>query len=162
MACAGSTVGDFLTLNFIFSYCSSSILCCGKLKTHHTNIIYSLYRHVVLKIYMHSCVASEISEAEMEMYKRMNRDTKHPGSRVVRSLLDSFRVKGPDGEHQCLVHQPLWEDLYTFLKRDSTKLLPKELAASTLYHLFLALDFIHRECGLIHTGKANGVKSSPH
>ena len=117
---------------------------------------YSDRRHVALKVYMHSKAVGDVFEAELDIYKRMEKGSKrHPGSRVVRALLDTFNVSGPAGEHRCLVHDPLWEDLHTFVQRSAVKRLPPDLAASILHHLFLGLDFLHTECQVIHTGKAH-------
>lgn len=87
------------------------------------------------------------------MYKRMERDSKnHPGRSAVRTLLDSFDLDGPEGQHRCLVHPPLWESVLTFLHRNPVRRLPLPVLAFVLYRLFLALDFLHTECQIIHAG----------
>ncbi|KAG4429982.1 hypothetical protein IFR05_014532 [Cadophora sp. M221] len=84
--------------------------------------------------------------------------SKHPGRGAVRELLDSFNVAGPDGHHQCLVHPPLWESVLTFLHRNSVRRLPAPVLAFVLRRLFLALDFLHTECQIIHTDiKADNI-----
>ena len=90
---------------------------------------------------------------EVTMYKRMSScSEKHPGRDAVRGLLDSFDVTGPDGCHRCLVHPPLLESLLAFLRRNPIRRLPALVLAFTLYRLFLALDYLHTECQIIHTG----------
>lgn len=90
---------------------------------------------------------------ELDMYKRIERGSKnHPGRYAVRSLLDSFDLDGPDGQHRCLVHPPLWESVRTFLYRNPVRRLPVPVLAFVLKRLFLALDFLHTECKIIHTG----------
>jgi serine/threonine-protein kinase SRPK3 len=90
---------------------------------------------------------------ELHMYKRMERGSKnHPGHDAVRSLLDFFDVDGPEGQHRCLVHPPLWESILTFLHRNPVQRLPPPVLAFVLKRLFLALDFLHTECKIIHTG----------
>lgn len=91
---------------------------------------------------------------ELNMYKRMKErgSANHPGRNAVRELLDSFDVEGPDGRHRCLVHPPLWESVLTFLRRNPIMRLPAPVLAVFLQRLFLALDFLHRECLIIHTG----------
>jgi hypothetical protein len=61
-------------------------------------------------------------------------------------------VDGPDGRHRCLVHAPLWESVLTFLHRNPVRRLPTPIVAFILKNLFLALDFLHAECEIIHTG----------
>lgn len=90
---------------------------------------------------------------EMNIYKRIEAGPKrHPGYDAVRSLLDSFDVEGPDGKHRCLVHPPLFESILTFLRRKPVGRLPVPIVAFVLKRLFLALDFLHTECQVIHTG----------
>ena len=71
----------------------------------------------------------------------------------MRPLLDFFQLTGPDGEHQCLVHPPLWENVRTFLARNPVGRLPKPVLGIVLYRLFQALDYLHNECRIVHTGK---------
>jgi hypothetical protein len=90
---------------------------------------------------------------EVGMYNRISSSSsKHPGRGAVRELLDSFDVAGPDGSHRCLVHPPLWESVLTFLHRNPVRRLPAPVLAFVLRRLFLALDFLHSECQVIHTG----------
>ena len=90
---------------------------------------------------------------ELKMYKRMEIASKtHPGRDAVRSLLDSFDVDGPEDKHRCLVHPPLWESVLTFLHRNPVRRLPSPVLAFVLQRLFLALDYLHTECKIIHAG----------
>lgn len=92
-------------------------------------------------------------EHELGIYKKLEAgSSRHPGHGAVRKLLDSFWIKGPDGEHQCLVHPPLWDSVRTLLARNPIGRLPVPAFAMVMRRLFLALDFMHRECRLIHTG----------
>ncbi|KAI1936707.1 hypothetical protein LOZ12_006189 [Ophidiomyces ophidiicola] len=74
----------------------------------------------------------------------------HPGRNAVRMLLDSFEVHGPTDKHRCLVHPPLWESVLTFLRRNPIHRLPVPVMAAVLQYLFLALDYLHSECKIIH------------
>lgn len=83
---------------------------------------------------------------ELEMYNQISASsTEHPGRSAVRELLDSF-------DHRCLVHSPLWESIWTFLNRNPVGRLPPVALAVTLRRLFLALDYFHTQCKVIHTG----------
>ncbi|KAH1293574.1 hypothetical protein KXX13_006852 [Aspergillus fumigatus] len=94
---------------------------------------------------------------ELQMYKRMERGSKnHPGRSAVRSLLDSFDVDGPEDKHRCLVHPPLWDSVLTFLHRNPEQRLPAPVLAFVLKRLFLALDYLHTECQIIHAGIYSG------
>ncbi|KAI8947219.1 kinase-like domain-containing protein [Xylaria longipes] len=67
--------------------------------------------------------------------------------------LDSFRVTGPDGEHLCLVHPPLWESVADAVRRCLPPRLPTSGLWFVLKDLFLALEYLHKECQIIHTGR---------
>ncbi|KAK4107615.1 serine threonine protein kinase, CMGC group [Canariomyces notabilis] len=118
-------------------------------------------RHVTLKLFIHSESLGSQVDHELAIYKRISassKDTKHPGRGAVRELLDSFDVAGPDGCHRCLVHPPLWESVLTFLHRNPVRRLPAPVLAFVLRRLFLALDFLHTECNVIHTDiKADNI-----
>lgn len=114
---------------------------------------------MALKLFVNSGSVGEQLDHELTMYKRISRSlTKHPGRSAVRGLLDSFYVTGPDGCHGCLVHPPLWESVLTFLHRNPVRRLPVPVLAFVLRRLFLALDFLHTECQIIHTDiKADNI-----
>jgi serine/threonine-protein kinase SRPK3 len=50
------------------------------------------------------------------------------------------------------VHPPLWESVLTFLHRNPVRRLPKPVLAFVLQRLFVALDYLHTECQIIHAG----------
>jgi hypothetical protein len=92
-------------------------------------------------------------DQEVSIYRRINDSTAtHPGRGAARNLLDSFDVSDPDGTHRCLVHPPLGESIMTFLHRNPEARLPAPVMAFVLRRLFQALDFLHTECRVIHTG----------
>ncbi|KAK0610781.1 kinase-like domain-containing protein [Immersiella caudata] len=116
-------------------------------------------RHVALKLFIHSQSLGTQVDHELSMYNQISTAPKrHPGRSSVRELLDSFEVTGPDGSHRCLVHPPLWESVLTFLHRNPVRRLPATVLAVVLRRLFLALDFLHTECKIIHTDiKADNI-----
>lgn len=103
--------------------------------------------YVALKI-----ISAELSEnchelMILELLKK-NRDT-HPGQNYVTSLLGSFRVKGPNGMHVCLVLKvgvpvkPAWLKLELAQKTQSTQRMALQVAQG--------LSYLH-SCGLAHGG----------
>ncbi|KAJ5507899.1 hypothetical protein N7527_010042 [Penicillium freii] len=116
-------------------------------------------RYVTLKIFINSTSLGQQLDDELKMYQRIERASKfHPGRNAVRSLLDSFYVDGPKDKHRCLVHPPLWESVLTFLHRNPIRQLPKPVLAFVLQRLFLALDYLHTECKIVHADiKADNI-----
>ena len=92
-------------------------------------------------------------EKETEVYNYLNACTaSHDGSILVRKALDSFQIDATEGPYHCLVHQPLGISLQDLQNRFRAKVLPEKLVKLTLIHLLLALDYLHSEAGIIHTG----------
>lgn len=78
---------------------------------------------------------------------------KHPGAEYVRSMIDTMLIPRSGGDHQCLIQQPLWDSLHDLRRRRDTPCFTEELLKLTLVQIFHALDFLHTECRLVHTGK---------
>jgi serine/threonine-protein kinase SRPK3 len=117
---------------------------------------YSGRRHVTLKIYMQTSSMGQHVDNELKMYSRIaqppKRSRNHPGRAAVRTLLDSFDVQGPEDKHRCLVHAPLWQSVLAFLRCNPVERLPAAVLAAVLQRVFVALDYLHAECQIIHTG----------
>lgn len=113
---------------------------------------YSGRRYVMLKIFVQASFTGQQADDELKMYRRTEQSPKgHPGRDAVRTLLDTFYIDGPEGKHRCLVHPPLWDSVLTFLRRSPVKRPPSAIVAFILRRLFLALDYLHTECQIIHT-----------
>ena len=116
----------------------------------------SCRRYVALKIFIASAAMGHQLDDELNIYARLSsKSTAHPGRPAIRSLLDRFSIDGPTDIHQCLVHVPLWENVWTFLHRNPIQRLPTPVLAFVLQRVFLALDYLHTECQIIHTGKSS-------
>lgn len=90
---------------------------------------------------------------EVEAYERLNAcRASHAGAMFVRTALDSFQIGPVGGLYQFLVHRPLGISLYDLRTQFTAKLLPEKLLKMTLLHVLLALDYLHTEAGIIHTG----------
>ncbi|KFY85191.1 hypothetical protein V500_08643 [Pseudogymnoascus sp. VKM F-4518 (FW-2643)] len=109
-------------------------------------------KYVMLKISIQASSMGQQAEHELKMYRRMEQAPKgHPGRDAVRTLLDTFYIDGPGDKHQCLVHPPLFESILEFLRRNPVERLPSAVIAFVLLRLFMALDYLHTECQIIHT-----------
>ena len=97
---------------------------------------------------------STSSARELAAYQHLDSiATANPGAQFVRKLHDSFKIQGIEGEHLCLVHEPLGISLETFREVMPLKRLPEKLLKAVLRHLLQALDCLHRDAEMIHTGE---------
>ncbi|KAL9609834.1 MAG: hypothetical protein Q9167_005422 [Letrouitia subvulpina] len=79
----------------------------------------------------------------------MNLQSKHPGRDYLRKAIDTFTLQGPHGEHQCLVHKPMLENMQELLCRNPSCRLSKDLLRVLLQGLLSALDYLHSEAQAI-------------
>ncbi|KAJ5642708.1 kinase-like protein [Penicillium lividum] len=90
-------------------------------------------RYVMLKIFVQASSMGQQVDNELNMYKYMQQSpTAHPGRDVIRKLLDTFHIEGPQDTHRCLVHLPLWESVLAFLRRNPIERLPSPARSTGL------------------------------
>jgi non-specific serine/threonine protein kinase len=78
--------------------------------------------------------------------------SKHPGRNFIRKLLDHFYIQGPYGRHVCLVHEPLEMTADILVKMSPGQVMTLDDMKPGIRQLLIALDFLHSECRIIHTG----------
>ena len=67
-------------------------------------------------------------------------------------LLDQFKHEGPNGQHICFVFDVLGHHLDFQTAKYENGRLPIKAVRTIARQLLLGLDFVHRECRIIHTG----------
>lgn len=109
-------------------------------------------RHVALKVVRSASHYTETALDEIKLLKKIvDANPSHPGRPHVVSLLDSFEHKGPNGQHVCMVFEVLGENLLGLIKRWNHRGIPMPLVKQIVKQVLLGLDYLHRECGIIHT-----------
>ncbi|KZT33954.1 kinase-like protein [Sistotremastrum suecicum HHB10207 ss-3] len=109
-------------------------------------------RHVALKVVKSAPRYTETAIDEIKLLQRtITADPHHPGRRHVISLLDHFRHQGENGTHVCMVFEVLGENLLGLIKRHQNKGVPMHLVKQIAKQVLLGLDYMHRQCGMIHT-----------
>ncbi|KAL8980546.1 MAG: hypothetical protein Q9177_005848, partial [Variospora cf. flavescens] len=71
--------------------------------------------HVVLKVFTNDLQNREEINVNNHL---MNVQSKHPGREHIRVALDAFSMQGPNGEHHCLVYEPMLESAQELLRRN--------------------------------------------
>jgi serine/threonine-protein kinase SRPK3 len=109
-------------------------------------------KHVALKVVRSAAHYTETALDEIKLLKKVvDANKNHPGRAHVVSLLDSFNHKGPHGMHVCMVFEVLGENLLGLIKRWNHRGIPMPLVKQITKQVLLGLDYLHRECGIIHT-----------
>ncbi|KAF2097387.1 serine/threonine protein kinase, CMGC family [Rhizodiscina lignyota] len=109
-------------------------------------------KHVALKVVRSAAHYTETALDEIKLLNKVvNANESHPGRKHVVSLLDSFTHKGPNGNHVCMVFEVLGENLLGLIKRWNHRGIPIPLVKQITKQVLLGLDYLHRECGIIHT-----------
>lgn len=106
------------------------------------------------------CKSGPALEARHERDIEQHIAAKNPASagyRFIRTHIDSFEVTGPYGKHLCLVYEPLREPLWMLRMRLEGDRLPLLLIKNYTYLLLAALDYLHSECRVVHTGMENSL-----
>ncbi|KAL2256675.1 hypothetical protein VTK26DRAFT_1319 [Humicola hyalothermophila] len=75
---------------------------------------------------------------------------KHPGRRFIRLALDSFELRGKNGPHVCIVHEPLGLSLAD-IRLSLGGALPATFVQSMAFAVLVGLDFLHSAAGVVHT-----------
>jgi serine/threonine protein kinase len=124
----------------------------GKLQAERRSLYFRPY--AVLKFCKCGYVDKEAAQHESEINKRLS--SANPSIEVIPyiQLMDeSFEVVGPNGTHFCLVFEPMRETLTLFQSRLKRKRFPVEVMKMYLVCLLKALDYLHSECRIVHTGR---------
>ena len=109
-------------------------------------------KHVALKVVRSAAHYTETALDEIKLLNKVNQANKdHPGRGHVVMLLDSFTHRGPNGNHVCMVFEVLGENLLGLIKRWNHRGIPMPLVKQITKQVLLGLDYLHRECGIIHT-----------
>ncbi|KAK6357882.1 serine/threonine protein kinase, CMGC group [Orbilia blumenaviensis] len=109
-------------------------------------------RHVALKVVRSAAHYTETALDEIKLLQKIvTAKPDHPGRQFVVSLLDSFEHKGPNGTHVCMVFEVLGENLLGLIKKWNHRGIPMQLVKQITKQVLLGLDYLHRECGIIHT-----------
>ena len=109
-------------------------------------------KHVALKVVRSAAHYTETAIDEIKLLNKIvQANPNHPGRKHVVSLLDSFEHRGPNGVHVCMVFEVLGENLLGLIKRWNHRGIPMPLVRQITKQVLLGLDYLHRDCGIIHT-----------
>ncbi|KAG9549799.1 kinase-like protein, partial [Aureobasidium melanogenum] len=89
-------------------------------------------------------------EVMMALTARSNNST-HPGRNHVTYLKNHFEIQGPSGKHVCMVMPLLGDSIAEKATTGHIMRIPPPTVRNIAKQMLEALDFLHSECGIIHT-----------
>jgi serine/threonine-protein kinase SRPK3 len=109
-------------------------------------------RHVAMKIVRSARQYTETALDEIKFLKKVSETEKeHKGKEHIIAFLDHFMHEGPNGEHVIMVFEVLGENLLSLIRKYKHRGIPVIYVKQIAKQMLLALDFMHRYCGIIHT-----------
>lgn len=66
-------------------------------------------------------------------------------------FIDDFEINSPSGKHVCMVFGALGPNLQDQMTKAKQKRLPCKVAKEVSRQLLEAMDFLHNDCGVLHT-----------
>ena len=70
---------------------------------------------------------------------------------MIRDVYDAFELSGLNGPHQCILQPSMHMDLLEMMKMGG-KPLSIPMLKMVILRLLTALDFLHSEADVVHTG----------
>ncbi|RJE21282.1 Protein kinase domain protein [Aspergillus sclerotialis] len=110
---------------------------------------------VALKITNNALYANHEREIEEHISAA---DPSHRGRSLIRTLLDSFDIAGPEGSHLCLVYPLMREPLSSYQRRFGNRMMPLPFIKTYIRALLTGLDYLHTKCKTVHTDLSPDLK----
>lgn len=107
------------------------------------------HKYWTLKVHINTLKHNQEREV-LQHLSSLNIDD--PGRQHVRRLEDSFKLKGPHGEHDVFIMTPLGMSLRTLQGLQKTRVFHPTTVKNALNQTLVGLSFLH-DSGVIHTGK---------
>lgn len=107
-------------------------------------------RYVALKIQKSAPQFAQAALHEIEVLSAIA-DGNPSNNKCVVQLVDHFKHTGPNGQHLCMVLEFLGDSLLRLIKYSHYKGLELNKVSEICKCILNALDYLHRELGIIHT-----------
>ncbi|KAI7727891.1 hypothetical protein M8C21_010180 [Ambrosia artemisiifolia] len=107
-------------------------------------------KYVALKIQKSAREFAQSAIHEIEVVSALTKHDPENKKCVIR-LVDHFKHRGPNGQHFCMVFEFLGDSILQLIKYNRYKGLPLNKVRDICRCILTALDYLHRQLGIIHT-----------
>lgn len=122
-------------------------------QANHPRFRWQYEENVVLKI-MNSSYSRDTG-TRMELEKLIaTKNSSHPGYGFVRPCRGHFEIAHKEKKHTCQIYDPMRETMEFFQRRWPERRMPLVVAKAYIQVLLHALDYLHTECEIVHTGES--------
>ncbi|KAG2185590.1 hypothetical protein INT44_002383, partial [Umbelopsis vinacea] len=109
-------------------------------------------RHFALKVVKSAKHYTETALDEVKLLKTVaEKNPSAIGRQHVTGVYDDFMHNGTNGTHVCMTFEVLGENLLALIKRYKHRGIPIHLVKQIAKQMLYGLDYLHRECHIIHT-----------
>ncbi|KAI1613673.1 non-specific serine/threonine protein kinase [Exophiala viscosa] len=115
-------------------------------------------KYVTIKVNVNT-LTEEFLQGRREIAQKISTaNSDHPGYKHVRFMRDTFKIKNRHGEHLCIVYDVLREPIDACMEKFPGRRFNSEKLRKLLPALLKGLDYLHTECGVVHTDlKADNI-----
>lgn len=115
-------------------------------------------KYVTIKINVNTLSDDYLKGRRAIAQKLFSANPNHVGYTHIRFMLDTFKVKGKHGDHLCIVYDVLREPIDICMEKFPGRRFSCEKIRILLPALLTGLDYLHSECGVVHTDlKADNI-----
>ncbi|CAH0044612.1 unnamed protein product [Clonostachys solani] len=119
----------------------------GKLGFGSTSTVWlakSLQEHFYVALKVH--ILGYTGKEEFEVCKKiLQGDSAHPGYHHLRTAREMIVLPHSNGDHHCLVQDPMWDSWRDILRRNPTRRFNLPMLKGGLQQILRALDYLHNE-----------------
>jgi len=135
---------------------SSVWLCVDTAAPHKTYVAVK-----ILSAHATGCIVGGLS-AEYDVFRRIkSANPRHPGFAHCLAVQHCFTVHSSAGGHICFATDVLGPNMMTLRSAQPNQTFPVSVAKRIIKQILLSVDYLHRECGYVHTDiKADNVLAS--
>ena len=106
----------------------------------------------ILSPHATGCIVGSLS-AEYDVFRRIeSANPHHPGFLHCLAIQRCFTLYSPAGGHICFATDVLGPNMMSLRSSQPNQTFPVSVAKRIIKQILLSVDYLHRECGYVHTG----------